>query len=328
MSLRSSLIAVLVLLVVATSAMAQATAAPAAKQAKVVMLGDSITKFGLPEAVSAPPNEATKGKVAWTLVNAGVGGETAAVGKTRLAGLLQTEKPDLVTISYGLNDLARNDKPEDFRNHLIEMIDLVAKQSPNTRVILFTATPFDPRHSLSKNQSIIDLGGADLALELKFNSLVRQLAAEKNLPLIDLHRYVLTDPEWNKYIKPDGVHFTDDGYAFCSKHVVAALTSWYQTEVARETNAVKLRDKSLTQLKAMAADAAKGLDRPGLRNELLVKLVAVWQACPTLPQQAALWHSIYYSGKSEKKASDKVPPPAPAPAKPGASAEPRPSPNP
>lgn len=301
---------------------ASPVAAQAEKQGKIVMLGDSITKYGLPEAASAPLNELTRGKVAWTLVNAGVGGETAEVGKTRLPALLQAEKPDLLTVSYGLNDLAQNHKPEQFRANLLEILDLAAKQSPATRVILLTATPFDPRTSLSKNKTIMDQGGPDLVLELKFNSIVRQIAAEKNLPLIDLHRYFMTDPEWTRYIKPDGVHFVPEGYTFCGKYLAAAIAAWYETEVARDAKGLKVRDQALAQLKEVAAAIAKEADKPEGRKQLLAKLDAVWRACPYLPPQAAIWHAVYYAGKTAEPAKSETPKPqtSAAPPKPDAPA--------
>ena len=289
---------------------ASPVAAQAGKQGKILMLGDSITKYGMPEAVAAPLNELTRGKVAWTLVNAGIGGETAEVGKTRLPALLETEKPDLLTVSYGLNDLARNCTADRFRASFLEIIDLAAKKSPATKVILLTATPFDiQRHGVGKNKALNDQGGADLVLELKFNSVVRQLAAEKNLPLIDLHRLFMTDPAWTRYIKPDGVHLTPEGYTFAAKHLALAIAAWHQAEVVRDPAIVKARDALVTRLKEVAAQA-KGAQKPEVRKQLLNRLDDLWRACPYLPPQAALWHSIYYAGQPAAPVTPDTPKPA------------------
>lgn len=288
--LASALVAVAILMA------ASPVTAQAERQGKILMLGDSITRGGMPEAVSTPLNELTQGQVAWKLVNAGINGETAEVGKTRLTALLEAEKPDLLTVSYGLNDLARRCPPDRFRTSLLEIIDLAAKRSPATRVILLTATPFDiQRHSLGRNQALNDQGGADRVLELQFNSVVRQLAAEKSLPLIDLHRLFMTDPEWTNYIKADGVHLTPTGYAFAARHIATAIAAWWQGEVVRDPAAVKARDVLIARLKEVAAQA-KRTEGPDVRKRLLARLDEVWQACPYLPPQAALWHSIRYAG--------------------------------
>jgi len=279
-----------------------AAQADAQKQGKILMLGDSVTRGGMPEAVQGPLNELTRGRVAWTLVNAGVGRETAEGGAGRIDKLLESEKPDVVTVSYGLNDLARNHDTERFRSNMLKIIEAVGKRNPAPKVVLLTCTPFDAaRHSLGKIKRLNDRGGADRVLELEHNAVTRRLAAEKGLPLVDLHRHFMTDPKWAMYIRDDGVHLTREGYEFSGAYVAKALAMWYEAEVAREQKAVKVRNVMLGRLKAVAQKSARGENRA----VLLAALDAIWRACPYLPAQGLLWHSVQYADAATKPAADK-----------------------
>lgn len=275
------------------------------KQGKILMLGDSVTEGGMPAAVRTPLSELTSDKVAWTLVNAGVGGETAEGGAARVADLLEAEQPDVVTVSYGLNDLARNHGVERFRANMLKIIETIQQRSPMPRVVLLTCTPLDDaRHSLGKSKSLNDRGGADRVLEIEHNAVTRRLAAEKHLPLVDLHRQFMTDPEWKKYIRDDGVHLTREGYEFAGKYVAAALAAWYQAEVAKSFAAVKVRDAALAGL-ARVLKAAPKASGPEDRKELLVALDIVWRVCPYLPAQGHVWHAVKYGGTAGGSAPEK-----------------------
>jgi len=297
-SLRMRCAAALLLLLVS------AAQARAEKQGKILMLGDSVTRGGMPEAVQGPLNDLTRGKVAWTLVNAGVGGETAEGGAARIAKLLESEKPHVVTVSYGLNDLARNHDAKRFRANMLKIIEAAAKRSPAPKVVLLTCTPFDAaRHSLGKIRRLNDRGGADRVLELEHNAVTRRLAAEKHLPLVDVHRYFMTDPKWATYIRDDGVHLNRQGYEFSGKYVARALAMWYETEVARENKAVKVRNVMLARLKAVAQKSA----RAGDRAAVLAALHAIWRACPYLPAQGLLWHAVQYADAETQPATGQHP---------------------
>jgi len=283
-------LAALVVLPGSSAALAQAE-----RRCKTLMLGDSVTKGGMAPAVEAPLNELTRGRGAWTLVNAGVGGETAEGGKARLAALLDAEKPDVLTVSYGLNDLAHGHTPEQFRANMLAILDIAARHDPAPRVILLTATPFvDERHSLGRRRHLVDRGGPDRVLEVTLNAVTRRLAAEKNLPLLDLHRQFMTDAEWKGHIRADGVHLTAKGYAFCGKYLAGALAAWHDAEVARDPKAGEVRDAQTERL-AKLADAAKEAATAAARERILAGLNELWRACPWLPAQAILWHTLRYA---------------------------------
>jgi lysophospholipase L1-like esterase len=297
MKLPAVWLAALVLLAFVSSAAADE------KQIKVLMLGDSVTARGMPQAVEAPLNDLSKGQLKWTVVNGGAGGDTADGGAERIGPLLEKHHPDLVTISFGLNDIGKTSTPEAFKANLLKIIAVINKQAPQTKIVLLTATPFNIAvHDIGKNAALNAQGGADLVMDMKYNLATRQLAAEKQLPIIDLHRLFLTDPAWaTKFINardqiyPDGVHLSREGYACAGPHVAAALHAWCQAEILKTPAAVALRDQAVARLKKAAETAPKAAD-PKVRQDLLVELDKVWRACPWLPTQALLWHTVYYAG--------------------------------
>jgi lysophospholipase L1-like esterase len=302
-----------------------ASLAPAAeeKRVKVVMVGDSITYAGLTDAVQGPLNELTKGKVKWTMVNGGAPGASANGGKAFIGKLLAEHKPDVVTISFGLNDVSDHWSPANFKANMEAILEIINKQSPAPRIILFTTTPFDiARHFNGKNKAYNAEGGADVVLDTKFNGVTRQLAAEKQLPIVDLHRYFMTEKDWaRRFIVPDGVHLTPEGYKFAGPYVAAAFNAWCAAEALKAPEAVELRDKALARLAKVSAkaDDAKSPER---RKKLLAELDEIWQACPYLPNQAAVWHAVYYAGFKPQPVAPQPEPPTPEPAKPGMPATP------
>ncbi len=295
------------LAVVTTLVFAAPAGAEEEKQVKMLMLGDSVTKRGMPEAVQGPLNELTRGQARWTLVNAGVDGETAEGGKARLAKLLDAEKPDVVTIGYGLNDTGQKHSPDRFRGNMLAILDLIQKHTPAAKIILLTTTPLDEsRHFLGKDKSFVDQGGIDLLLELKYNSITRRMAAEKNLSLIDLHRQFMADKGWTKYLLPDGAHLTKEGYAFSGKYLAETLAAWYAAGARNGSKAAETRDKMADRLKKVAAAAGEAKNAEA-RRKVLADLDEIWRACPYLPGQAVVWQAVYYYGKSADAAKEPQP---------------------
>jgi lysophospholipase L1-like esterase len=294
--------ALLVLVSLATAADEKAPGAE--KGVKVLMLGDSVTLLGMPRAVNGPINELTKGKTTWTMLNGGQGGDIAAGGRDRVGKLLADDKPDVITISFGLNEVSTHYSPEKFKTDMEGLLEVIAKESPATKVILLTTTPMNINYHMGDDKVYNAEGGVDVVLDTKFNGVTRKLAAEKQLPLIDVHRYFLTDKNWaRQYISPggpaapDGVHLrTDDGhngyngYDFIGPYLAKAIAAWYETESAKDPQGVSLRDKMVRRLKKVAAKADEAKDS-ATRQKLLAELDEIWQTTPWLaaPSRPACW---------------------------------------
>ena len=104
----------------------------------LLVLGDSISaEYGLPRGegwVARLQQRCEQQKMAITVINASISGETTSGGKTRLPALLAQHHPDIVLIELGGNDglrgLALSDTTANFRN----MIS--AAQQSKAQVIL------------------------------------------------------------------------------------------------------------------------------------------------------------------------------------------------
>jgi lysophospholipase L1-like esterase len=192
----------------------------------VVMLGDSTTLSQespkgkkLTDQVQAELDKSKPGLA--TVINAGTGGATAKIGLSQLPTAVLSRKPELVTISFGLNDTGRS-TPEEFVQSLKEMVAKIRKES-KARIILVTSTPFiNEQHAWGK--TFAAKGGLDETMDKEFCERMRSLAKELNLPLCDLHREFQAafkqDAKMKaRLIRPDGVHLTEEGNARAAKHL-------------------------------------------------------------------------------------------------------------
>jgi lysophospholipase L1-like esterase len=190
---------------------------------KVIFFGDSITQAGV-----APNGYITllqqmlvkNGRdKAFDLVGAGIGGNKVYDLYLRLEEDVLSKKPDLVFIYVGINDVWHKrsfgtgtdpDKFEKFYNRIIEKI-----QAAGAKVVICTPTVVG-----EKKGFVNELDG-DLN---KYAEIVRKIAKNKNVELIDLHKNIID--YINKHNPEDknsgilttvGVHMNDDGNRFLAE---------------------------------------------------------------------------------------------------------------
>ncbi|WP_152269376.1 SGNH/GDSL hydrolase family protein [Agriterribacter humi] len=190
---------------------------------KVIFFGDSITQAGV-----APNGYITllqqmlvkNGRdKAFDLVGAGIGGNKVYDLYLRLEEDVLSKKPDLVFIYVGINDVWHKrsfgtgtdpDKFEKFYNRIIEKI-----QAAGAKVVICTPTVVG-----EKKGFVNELDG-DLN---KYAEIVRRIAKNKNVELIDLHKNIIDyinkhNPEDKNsgIFTTDGVHMNDDGNRFLAE---------------------------------------------------------------------------------------------------------------
>jgi lysophospholipase L1-like esterase len=190
---------------------------------KVIFFGDSITQAGV-----APNGYITllqqmlvkNGRdKAFDLVGAGIGGNKVYDLYLRLEEDVLSKKPDLVFIYVGINDVWHKrsfgtgtdpDKFEKFYNRIIEKI-----QAAGAKVVICTPTVVG-----EKKGFVNELDG-DLN---KYAEIVRKIAKNKNVELIDLHKNIIDyinkhNPEDKNsgILTTDGVHMNDDGNRFLAE---------------------------------------------------------------------------------------------------------------
>ena len=182
--------------------------APNASSAKTILcFGDSITAgYGLDDTMEAYPavlqSKIDSLGLDYTVVNAGLSGETTAGGKSRINWIMN-QPIDIFLLELGANDGLRGISLTETRANLQAIIDAVRSESPNTKIILAGM-------ELPPNM------GQDYTRE--FRNLYADVAQQNDLTFIP---FILKDvggiAELNQN---DGIHPTAEG------HEIIAQTVW------------------------------------------------------------------------------------------------------
>src|SRR5262249_18787924 len=204
----------------------------------VVMIGDSTTLCSrnpdqkkVTDFVQARLRKTLKSEKL-KVINSGQGSDTAKGGLARLDAAVLTHKPDLVAISFGLNDTIIS-TPAEFDKSLRGMIEKIQKET-KAKVLLLTSTPFDnQRHSASKTYA--SKGGLDEFMDAMICARMRSLSKELKVGLCDLHTDFKTAFKKDrtlqaKVIMEDGVHLTDQGNELMAKYLVPKITEALKRE--------------------------------------------------------------------------------------------------
>jgi len=168
-----------------------------AGDAEILAFGDSLT-YGtgaLPgESYPAVLEELTGRHV----INAGVPGEVSGEGLPRLQALLEREKPDLLVLCHGGNDLLRRSDREQIRQNLKEMISAAGKRGVSVVLIAVPAP----------------------GIFLKPPRLYEEIASDMKIPLEDeILKTILADDT----LKSDAIHPNAAGYRRLAEAVLSLL---------------------------------------------------------------------------------------------------------
>ena len=193
----------------------------------VVMLGDSTTDQGLPWVVMKELNQKLKIPLSRKgMINAGKGGDNATSALRRLELDVLAHKPNIVTVSFGLNDTGGR-KPKEYGQSVRKIVR--ALKAANINVILMTSTPFNnQRHFWAKQKEFQKMGGLDEYMDREFCEQVRTISKEENVLLCDLHKifkakFKQDSEAINRLISRDGVHLTGEGLNLMAQQIAPLL---------------------------------------------------------------------------------------------------------
>jgi len=209
------------------------------KSITIVGFGDSIT-----EATTQMPDPADRWlkllqrrlssafpETDFTVINAGIGGNSAREAMARLDKDVLSHHPDWILLEFGGNNndpsnLERVVKPPEF----IALLERFKNSLPSTtRVIVITFPPVNreqhiywrsPLYRPYLEQTLVEMG-----IE-RYIEITRCFAAEHHYPLFDLHRELTELGRVNgtgKYTLEDGVHLTKDGNVVLGEGVFLLL---------------------------------------------------------------------------------------------------------
>ena len=179
--------------VIRTSAVPRATL-----KKRIVFFGNSLTAgYGVAAQRNLPSLIAQKidsAGLSYTVVNAGVSGETTAGGLRRIGSVLR-QPVDVFVLELGANDAFRMVPVADIRRNLQGIVDAVKRRNPKAQIVI-------------AGMQIPGVFGPGYVSE--FQGVFREVAAKNRARLIPfLLENVGGIPELNQ---PDGIHPTAAGY--------------------------------------------------------------------------------------------------------------------
>jgi lysophospholipase L1-like esterase len=190
----------------------------------IVAIGDSITAGGgyLRDIDAVLAQQYPDLKIP-KVVNKGIGGQKAEDLIKRFDKDVVRQKPAYVTISIGINDVWHRLKdPHDekilaaYKENVGKMVDAV--QKAGIKVILLTPTLIQEDANAEGNQRLVMYVEAE-----------KQIAAEKNCQLVDLHSMFLAAlkqkpaAQKSNWLTGDGVHMKPLGDGIMATGVLRAL---------------------------------------------------------------------------------------------------------
>jgi|GEM_PF-3558209 len=181
----------------------------------ILSIGDSITE-GFIEGVVDTSNRytsvlerslQTSGRNVSISNHAGAG-QTSVDGALALAGYLASDKPDVVTILFGANDLLRENEeltvsPSNFGEALRFMVK--ETRAEGAVPILLSLVPMVPDKFYERHdRSLYEVYGGVETLWQSYDQVIRNVAAEEGTELVDVGR--LFGDSLSVLIGTDGVH--------------------------------------------------------------------------------------------------------------------------
>lgn len=178
---------------------------------KILFFGDSLTAgYGLEVSQAFPAliqQRIDSLGLDYTVINAGLSGETTASGKNRLAWVLEDDI-DIIIIELGANDGLRGVPLTETEANLKAMVNKVQNKLPEAKIIL-------------AGMKIPPNMGPEYTS--KFESIFPELAESENIKLIPfLLQNVAGIPELNQ---GDGIHPTVEGQKLVAQNVWEVLQS-------------------------------------------------------------------------------------------------------
>ncbi|MBI5757992.1 MAG: SGNH/GDSL hydrolase family protein [Planctomycetales bacterium] len=190
------------------------------KPVTIVCLGDSVTgvyyhtggRRAYPEMLEVAIKLAVP-KANVTVINAGISGNTTQDGLNRLERDVLSKKPDLVTVSFGLNDMTRI--PEDqFRKNLETIIARCREAKSN--VVLCTPN------------AVISTGGRPTDKLERYCEVIRATARDLNVAVCDQYRAgaaLRTNDAWAwRTTLSDEIHPNMDGHKLMAEELCRTIT--------------------------------------------------------------------------------------------------------
>ena len=154
------------------------------------------------------------------VLNFGVGGESAvgSAAKDRLQSSLAAQKPDIVLLLHGVNNV---NNPETSMQVIFDAIEELIEEANKLGVKQVFVANLPPQNPTTKARA-----GRRI---LEFNAWLPGVAVEENAILVDIHSGINTQT----MLMPDGLHLNETGNAKVAELFYAAIKAKYHQEPAQ-----------------------------------------------------------------------------------------------
>ena len=192
---------------------------------KVAFLGDSITRAGWLDQPNGYLHLVQMGLQQSgseiTVIPCGVNGNTSKNMLQRFNKDVVRQSPAWVLISCGVNDVWHGEKGvkiADYKKNITSMVDMARKAGIKVMILTATMILEDPKNEMNSKLS-------------EYNDFLRQLAAERKLPLADLNvdmNKIVADPKTplnsrHNKLTYDGVHMDSTGNRMMADGILKAF---------------------------------------------------------------------------------------------------------
>jgi len=167
------------------------------KDATILAFGDSLT-YGTGTSRDKAYPAVLERLINRKVINAGIPGEVSKNGLSRLPGLIERHRPDLIIICHGANDILRKLDLTKTRNNIQQMINLARKN----------------------NSEVVLIGVPEFSLFLSTSPMYQALADENQLPIAN---NILGDIIGNNSLKSDHIHPNAQGYQLLAQGIASLL---------------------------------------------------------------------------------------------------------
>lgn len=189
-------------------------------RSEVVRLYTTQTNLSEPRVEVQPPKQDCKDLEGSFLVkNSGVPSNNSFDLLNRLRSSILNVNPKVVILMVGTNDILNPKKIlplGKYKENISQIVDEVTKCS---KVVIASIPPVDPK-AFSKRNQVKDPNRKITEL----NKVIKNLAIEKNIPIVDIYKEFTSKKPVSKVIGKDGLHPNADGYRVISKIVYKVLT--------------------------------------------------------------------------------------------------------
>lgn len=191
-----------------------------------------------------------------TVINSGQRGDSTYNASLRFKKDVLDKKPDIVIISFGMNDQAWEIKYncpiislENYRNYLVDFT--TALKNSGAEVIFMTPNPvYEAAYTPNANNNYA------YGLMDDYCNEMRKIAAEYDCDLIDINRE-FNSRTLSALVSSDGIHQTAAGHKLYGELIAAHLNAVYNN-VSKATVSIKCVDEKGRVIKTVSQSGTKG----------------------------------------------------------------------